>query len=406
MFNSTTLEVAIGMVLIYMIVSLFCTAVNEAIAGMLNTRARNLEKGIRSLFTEGNLQEAVKVGTEIKSQAVTLTDAIYNHGLVQSLYRCSGIDEGSSAKELKKPPSYIPSRTFASALYDILFSGVSAATARADAATQASQGLVANPGALPKGTPDLNLMDETEARLKGMLDALNKLPDGAAKQAMLTLIKEANGDAVRTRQAFERWYDDGMDRAAGWYKRNTQMKLFYIGLAMAVVLNVDSINLGRALWTTPALRAYAVSAAEQYAKNHGTPKQTNDGVNASAGDTPTATTDESKAAETGASKGATASSPTIQPAPNPGEDLKFLDSLNLPIGWSKLSTPWWFMSSSTWPFWRGLLLALFGWILTGVAVTLGAPFWFDTLNQIMVVRSTIKPREKSEVEPSKDPKKK
>ena len=37
-------------------------------------------------------------------------------------------------------------------------------------------------------------------------------------------------------------------------------------------------------------------------------------------------------------------------------------------------------------------------------MTLGAPFWFDMLNQFMVVRSTIKPQEKSEVEGSKDSK--
>jgi hypothetical protein len=44
---------------------------------------------------------------------------------------------------------------------------------------------------------------------------------------------------------------------------------------------------------------------------------------------------------------------------------------------------------------------LTGWFLTAVALSLGAPFWFDTLNRFMVVRSTIKPQEKSQPEPSK-----
>jgi hypothetical protein len=43
-----------------------------------------------------------------------------------------------------------------------------------------------------------------------------------------------------------------------------------------------------------------------------------------------------------------------------------------------------------------------GWLLTGMAISLGAPFWFDLLNKFMVVRSTIKPQEKSQTEPSKD----
>jgi hypothetical protein len=49
-----------------------------------------------------------------------------------------------------------------------------------------------------------------------------------------------------------------------------------------------------------------------------------------------------------------------------------------------------------------ILNSLFGWLLTAVAVTFGAPFWFDTLNKIMVIRSTVKPREKSPEEYSED----
>jgi hypothetical protein len=36
------------------------------------------------------------------------------------------------------------------------------------------------------------------------------------------------------------------------------------------------------------------------------------------------------------------------------------------------------------------------------AVMLGAPFWFDVLNRIMIIRSTVKPHEKSPEEPSQD----
>jgi hypothetical protein len=42
-----------------------------------------------------------------------------------------------------------------------------------------------------------------------------------------------------------------------------------------------------------------------------------------------------------------------------------------------------------------------GWLVTALALSLGAPFWFDMLNKFMVVRSTIKPKEKSPDEPSK-----
>jgi hypothetical protein len=43
-----------------------------------------------------------------------------------------------------------------------------------------------------------------------------------------------------------------------------------------------------------------------------------------------------------------------------------------------------------------------GVFLTALAVSQGAPFWFDLLNKIIVIRSTIKPHEKSPDQPSKD----
>jgi hypothetical protein len=40
--------------------------------------------------------------------------------------------------------------------------------------------------------------------------------------------------------------------------------------------------------------------------------------------------------------------------------------------------------------------------MTGLAVSLGAPFWFDLLNKFIVVRSTVKPTEKSGPEKAKE----
>ena len=45
---------------------------------------------------------------------------------------------------------------------------------------------------------------------------------------------------------------------------------------------------------------------------------------------------------------------------------------------------------------------MFGLLLTGFAISHGAPFWFDLLNKFMVIRSTVKPAEKSQEQPSKD----
>jgi hypothetical protein len=49
-----------------------------------------------------------------------------------------------------------------------------------------------------------------------------------------------------------------------------------------------------------------------------------------------------------------------------------------------------------------VIAPLFGWLATAMAVSLGAPFWFDVLNKVMVIRSTVKPHEKSGDEGSED----
>ena len=76
--------------------------------------------------------------------------------------------------------------------------------------------------------------------------------------------------------------------------------------------------------------------------------------------------------------------------------------MDLPIGWNvglpkravdgKVVVP----AQTDW------LQTLLGWLITAFAATLGAPFWFDLLNKVSVVRSTVKPREKSPDEASDD----
>jgi hypothetical protein len=118
MFNSIVLDVAIGMVFVYLLLSLLCTAVLEVIATTFKLRAKNLEAGIRSLFSDG-----FGPGGE------AFVKQIYDHGLVAGLYRDTGVDlQVASAGGYQKPskpgtrqlPSYIPSRTFALSLIDIL----------------------------------------------------------------------------------------------------------------------------------------------------------------------------------------------------------------------------------------------------------------------------------------------
>ncbi len=49
-----------------------------------------------------------------------------------------------------------------------------------------------------------------------------------------------------------------------------------------------------------------------------------------------------------------------------------------------------------------MVAPILGWLLTAFAASMGAPFWFDVLNKVMEIRSTIKPKEKSPEEATQD----
>lgn len=89
MLGMQTLDVAIGLIFVYLVMSLVCTALREFGASMSNGRARNLEDGITDLLG-------------------TLKETFYGHALIQSL------------NENGKKPSYIPARTFTLALLDLV----------------------------------------------------------------------------------------------------------------------------------------------------------------------------------------------------------------------------------------------------------------------------------------------
>ncbi len=100
MFGSNVLEVASGLVFVYMLLSLLCSTINEqVIARFFALRAKNLEAGITNMLAN--------------SQGDTLVQQFYENPLIKGLSQNAG-----SGKARK--PSYIPADIFALALMDIV----------------------------------------------------------------------------------------------------------------------------------------------------------------------------------------------------------------------------------------------------------------------------------------------
>ena len=388
MFNSSILDVAAGLVFVFLTLSLICSAANEGIESFLKKRSKNLERGIRELLGDLTLQAASSTrpngtaGSPVSDQpgatdgnkaadqtSTDFVELLYNHGLINSLYRGK-----YGETPLGKLPSYIPAANFALAVLDLR--------------------KTIKP--LPRNLQ--SALDAFEMKAKGDLDVLQR--------------------------ELENWYDSSMDRVSGWYKRQTQMIVVALGLVAAMVLNVDSLYIARRLSTDPNLRQSVARMAEEAAK-HPPQNQTSQasstvtGTPASDQGTPSTTPSQPQSGQTASPASEADAVAQIR------SNLQTLDGVGLPLGWQDFTADFRARRAAQA---RALKLqgktpanesrlAVYleagveavkmhgvGWIITALAVSLGAPFWFDMLNKIMVVRATVKPAEKSGTAASKDAK--
>jgi hypothetical protein len=231
------LETAIGLVFVYLLLSLICSAISEMIEGYLKMRASDLECALRELLNDPK-------GTGLVSK-------LYDHPLVSGLFK--GQYNPLMLRKGRYPlhtglPSYIPSRNFALALMDLALPG-SAAMQSGAAGAMATSGLAVGPASLHL--------------LRGNLTALG---NQKVQQALTVLIDASGDDIVKLREHIEAWYDGAMERVTGWYKRYTQIIIFALGFIVAGLMNADSMAIVRALSTDDALRRGVVEKAEAYVK--------------------------------------------------------------------------------------------------------------------------------------------
>lgn len=230
MFNSDTLEVAIGMAFLFLTMSLICTAIQEWIEGVMKWRAMDLERGLRVLLDD---------------EQGHLTAQLYHHPLISSLFQGrydpaklwrSPLTPGLGARHMRlharrQLPSYLPSERVVDALLDLVARGPAGAAAAA-----------------PLSAAELR-------------NRATELASPHLQRIVLWSLDRAGDDLDAARRHLVQWFDGTMERASGWYKRRTQAVLFTIGLVAAVALNIDALHVMNRLLADRALRDAAVQQA-------------------------------------------------------------------------------------------------------------------------------------------------
>lgn len=281
MSMNAVIDVTIGLILMYLLLSLVCTIINEFIATFLGWRSANLAQGIERLVDDKKLHEAVKAT-----------------GVMRAFDKASGGSKG---------PSYIPSRAFALGVVRAL-------------------GGTSSGGMKP---------------LQGAIGKLEK--DSVIRTVLEDFADEAGDDIDKYRRQVADWFDDMMERAGGAYKRKMKICSFVVAAAVVVAVNGDSVQVAKTLWDDAALRTQIAVAAVELVEDTGLADDL--------------------------------------------ADLKMISAelRPLPIGWDVDAPGWsgdWYRSPVGW------VIKLFGLLFTAMAVTLGAPFWFDLLSKFVKLRGS------------------
>jgi len=349
MFGIDTLDIVIGLMFVYLLLSLICSAVNEYIAGLTNRRGAVLFEGIKTL---------------VKDPVVA--QAVMSHPLIQGMYTSDG-----------KHPSYIPARSFAMALLDTLGyrpgSGGTVANTKLAAAApaDAARGTGAQPGAADRH-PMHDVINLLQQDALGDVVEFVTDPDtlknanlpSAVRDAAAAAAEKARTDYQKLHDSVEVWFNNGMDRVSGVYKRYTQLWLLGIGLTVTLLTNADTLGLWRTIAGSEAVRAGLVARAQEYAKQTAPP--------------PAGATGDLAAARARLDTSVDALRGTGLQFGWSQADMAGLGLADPPAGMPEPSD-----GQKAWNW----VAKIVGLLLTVTALSLGAPFWFDTLNKIINVRA-------------------
>jgi hypothetical protein len=451
MFDSQILDTAIGLVFIYFFLSILCSAIIEIVASLTKKRSRMLGIGILALIQD--------------------PDALKN--FYQQPFFMGKTAPGDIFKSLwdsivplpswkKRTPSYISSRSFVLSLLESL-------KQHPDVVTKLLKDRIAPPKYVNeikgftekvKRLPDESIIKQelekvlASARadtddvvkkveewytttshcnelilkevkfhatgdylsdVRTLLDALSD--HNALKKALLPLLDISGDNIEKAFDSIEKWYDEGMERVTGWYKKYSQIFAIILAVIVALVLNADSFEMGKALYRDNVLRASLVTMAsdrvnppaqlpanagsaskgdgrreEGMTKSHGA-VATSSSVDAGKQLPQTGSVSSEVALTTESGKPTSIDNNDLnKKVEQINKDFRQISSINLPIGWpikidSKTKIEDIYRQITELPFTPEKILGI---LITALMVSMGSNFWYELLSKLLNVRSTGK----------------
>lgn len=363
MLNSPVLETVLSLTVVILIFSILVTCVQEGRATLTRSRSKMLEMAIGEVLND-----------KFNKNFAYL---LYQHPQIDLLKRKQG--------EL---PSYIDADTFAAALIDLIakestetvylespdksmmqkkeqFTGQVLEKARLESGLEALSGI--NEATNPQSTSLVQRfwMGADSMRysdLKKLLLSFEPVAAGMSRE-------QSPESLEHLKTQIKKWYNNYMDRVTGWYKRKIRKNLFFAATAVTLFFNLNFITLSRTIYADSKLRSTISAMADTLAREN---------------------------------------APLTALRQKLGSDTAYLGDINinaiigaeLPIGW-KMQVTDTDMKGKTMV---GKALAytryffsnhftvknIAGWIIFILALSLGAPFWFDVMKKLVNIRNAGK----------------
>lgn len=359
MTGIVALNVVIGLVFIYLLYSLLTSLAAEIIATNLGLRARNLHSALTRMLNDE------KVSALLKDKDMSgIVEKIYEHPEIKSL----------APNRIFSKPSNIPADSFARALVDTLKNG------------KAQEEL----DDLKEGIKSYQLPKPVESYLLGIAE-------------------EVEDDVTKFSKIASSWFDNTMNNATEWYKRNMQIVLFIIGFIIAWMFNVNTISIVEKLSVDKEARNHLVQLASSYIENRNdqaridTAKKINSETDSLYNAKLSSLIDVKDdilvdiASSQSVIGGGTWLPDTLYLNKN-GELPQYIQANILPKKEFKELKQQGFLTFDITDqvvyALNMLVLNFVGYFITAIALSLGAPFWFDILNKLMKMKTAVTPKAK------------
>lgn len=305
--ETAILDVGLGLTMVFFLMAMLASGLAEWVTLVLRTRSKRLKSAVEDMFVDEGHRER-----------------FWEHPLIEAL--------GGGKK--KSGPSSIPNDTFARAF--------------------------------------LETVDDVGHKIPPTVDKLReyieKLPKKfKGRDALLAFMDGSGSKLEDLRRDIEEWFDLTMDKVSAWYKGHMKLVLFLMSLLLAVLLNVDSIDLARTIWNQPVTGTALAAQVTELVKED-------------------------------------------RPKGTPEEELSFADSgqrIESAKGrLAEVTQGILGMKSSLEIFdldWKLALLKILGWLITAAAASFGAPFWYDVMKKVASVKGKRTRTPEPQAQPASEP---